>query len=595
MIPGIPGPADLVSDPAHARGTAPLAGRELIFIASLLVLQLATLSWQAWVLGLTFDEPWHLYASAKYWQGQDNTRPATVAPVAHLISGWVPGALGVEVRDAPGDQAVWAGDGAIETFFTLSREEVRRVFFWARAPFFIFPLLITALAWWWGRLLFGAPIAAFLAAAAALEPNLLAHGALVNSDVAAAFGLLWVAFAGWRFWRKPSLVPLMHFAISLAFAIETKFTLLAFCPLAAVVAALRYALDRRWRWAAAAAPIVAAICYAGLLASYQFHAGKPSGPMFQRELYEKDFFQDADRDFLWKYVRIPLPPQWVSGLNFLRNQGLEWGQPGYIAGRRIDPPEPFYFPLAMGVKFPIALQLLVLGGLLASAAALARKRVKPEHAFIWVPALLIFGLALPSHMLPGIRYVFPAFPLLILGIGFAIKPLETKPWGRAAAGCLLLWLAVASAQIYPQGLAYFNEWAGGPENGWKYLADSNIDWGQNLPELQRYADEHNLQHAGIAYFGMGFPEHFSKPGQFDVVPTPFCMDCVDTAVYKPKPGIYAISVNMLLGFFWPPEYENYFQYFREREPVAKAGYSIFIYEVKESDGPAATPQESSAN
>jgi hypothetical protein len=60
-------------------------------------------------------------------------------------------------------------------------------------------------------------------------------------------------------------------------------------------------------------------------------------------------------------------------------------------------------------------------------------------------------------------------------------------------------------------------------------------------------------------------------------------------VYKPKPGTYAISVNMLLGFFWTPEYENYFQYFREREPVAKAGYSIFIYEVKEGDAPVTNP------
>jgi hypothetical protein len=311
--------------------------------------------------------------------------------------------------------------------------------------------------------------------------------------------------------------------------------------------------------------------------------------MFQQELYEKDHFQDADRDFLWKYVRTPLPPQWVSGLNFLRNQGLEWGQPGYIAGRRIDPPEPFYFPLAMGVKFPIALQILVLVGLLVSAAMLLRKPTQPAHYFVWTPALLIFAMALPSHMLPGIRYVFPAFPLLILGAGFAVERLWIKPWGRAAAGCLLLWLAAASARIFPQGLAYFNEWAGGPENGWKYLADSNIDWGQNLPELQRYADEHNFEHAGIAYFGIGFPEHFARPGQFDVVPTPFCMDCVDTTVYKPKPGIYAISVNMLLGFFWPPEYENYFQFFREREPVAKAGYSIFIYRVGEGDIPSGAP------
>jgi hypothetical protein len=44
--------------------------------------------------------------------------------------------------------------------------------------------------------------------------------------------------------------------------------------------------------------------------------------------------------------------------------------------------------------------------------------------------------------------------------------------------------------------------------------------------------------------------------------------------------VYAISVNMLLGYFFPPGYQDYFGYFRERQPVGRAGWSILIYEVK---------------
>ena len=66
-----------------------------------------------------------------------------------------------------------------------------------------------------------------------------------------------------------------------------------------------------------------------------------------------------------------------------------------------------------------------------------------------------------------------------------------------------------------------------------------------------------------------------------MVPTPFCMECIEGKVLPPKPGIYAISVNMLLGYYWPPEYQDYFRHFRGREPDAKAGYSIFIYELRQ--------------
>jgi hypothetical protein len=34
--------------------------------------------------------------------------------------------------------------------------------------------------------------------------------------------------------------------------------------------------------------------------------------------------------------------------------------------------------------------------------------------------------------------------------------------------------------IYPHQLAYFNELAGGPRNGHKYLLGSSLDWGQDL-------------------------------------------------------------------------------------------------------------------
>ena len=47
----------------------------------------------------------------------------------------------------------------------------------------------------------------------------------------------------------------------------------------------------------------------------------------------------------------------------------------------------------------------------------------------------------------------------------------------------LKWQTVA-----PHYLAYFNELAGGPANGFKELVDSNLDWGQDLKNLKLWLD-----------------------------------------------------------------------------------------------------------
>ncbi len=40
--------------------------------------------------------------------------------------------------------------------------------------------------------------------------------------------------------------------------------------------------------------------------------------------------------------------------------------------------------------------------------------------------------------------------------------------------------ATSSLRNHPHSLSYFNEAAGGPENGWKHMLGSSFDWGQDL-------------------------------------------------------------------------------------------------------------------
>ena len=55
-----------------------------------------------------------------------------------------------------------------------------------------------------------------------------------------------------------------------------------------------------------------------------------------------------------------------------------------------------------------------------------------------------------------------------------------------------LWLAVSTLIIAPDYLAFFNLLAGGPSGGYRYLVDSNLDWGHDLPGMARYVQEQGI-------------------------------------------------------------------------------------------------------
>jgi hypothetical protein len=54
----------------------------------------------------------------------------------------------------------------------------------------------------------------------------------------------------------------------------------------------------------------------------------------------------------------------------------------------------------------------------------------------------------------------------------------------------LLATIASTLRVYPHQLAYFNELAGGPENGHRHLLHSNLDWGQDLLLVKEWCRSH---------------------------------------------------------------------------------------------------------
>jgi hypothetical protein len=190
------------------------------------------------------------------------------------------------------------------------------------------------------------------------------------------------------------------------------------------------------------------------------------------------------------------------------------------------------------------------------------------------------------------------FPFLFIGISrigivltdLGIRLKQRRPGIPMAIAALvfaaLAWNVHAAIRIHPHYISYFNEFAGGSDNGWRHLLESNIDWGQDLLFLKRWVKEHpEACPLKLAYYG-GFDPHLAGI-DYEAVP-----DGASLGEDGPPPGWYAISVNLVGGAEWrfydkwgqsihfPP---SAYIYFQQLSPVAKAGYSIFIYHVTAED------------
>jgi hypothetical protein len=93
---------------------------------------------------------------------------------------------------------------------------------------------------------------------------------------------------------------------------------------------------------------------------------------------------------------------------------------------------------------------------------------------------------------------------------------------------------------------------GGPENGYRYLVDSNLAWGQTTGVLDAYLQTHPRVQT-------------TPPAQS----------------YNPPPGRYVVNASYLQGIGIGDPYA--YEWFRHREPSAILGYSLLVYDVADRD------------
>jgi 4-amino-4-deoxy-L-arabinose transferase-like glycosyltransferase len=447
-------------------------------------------------------------------------------------------------------------------------------------------LLVFAFA----RELFGDTAAVLAVALFSLEPTMLAHGRVVQTDVPAAFGYLLLFYALHRYLRAPSLKRAALLGAAGGVACLAKFSMLLVAPVLGVVfLALWW---RALRGGVTYTPLAQA-CAAALAALLVINAAyffdhRPLGFEGVKWLHTGARENGNLVVAAVKAVTYVLPTDFVLGALWQVWHNRE-GHSASLLGQYSRTGWWYYFPVAFALKATIPFLLLSLSALGWGVRRFLRTRER-SLLFVLVPFAVYTCFVLLSRIDIGVRYYLPAYTFLFI-LGGALlermwksrrQMLKTRRAGAVAAALLLGWMCVEAVRAFPDHMTYMNQLASRAPHWW-YLSDSNVEWGDDVRALGEYLHARGETHVRAMTLSGFLTLHHYGVSYLDALAVP----------KGPPPRYTAVGASFINGSTVPEhlrgerpateeERINTFDEYRRRTPEKIFGGSIYLFR---EDGP----------
>jgi hypothetical protein len=487
----------------------------------------------------TGDEIAHLTAGYSYWKTDDyRLQPEN----GNLPQRWaaIP-LLSKDLKFPTKDQNAWrisdVWDMGFQWFYTCGND-LGAMLRAGRGMIALFGVATGLLVFYWCRRLYGDAAALLGAGLFAFCPTMLANGALVTSDMTATCMFLAAVTAFWAMAHRLTPLRILVFGLALGLLCVAKFSAPLIAPMCAILWGVRLAgspeLEAAWPYPArivgrgrvavqlVVATLLACVLAIGVIwASYGFRYAmyKQFEPNRIRSLVGWDVLEDQGGPIVpaLRFVREHklLPESYVYG--FAHTWRFSRYRKAFLNGDYRSTGWVQFFPYTTAVKTPLALfGLIGLAGIHAASRKRSR-RENLERLYEWAPLLSLFGIywafSLTSGLNIGHRHIMPVYPVLfVMAAGAASWVAGRTRWLGGLVCLLAAWFAAESLWIRPHYIQYFNELVG-PTDAWKHVVDSSLDWGQDLPSVRRWLDEHPEKGpVFISYFGSGDIDYYGIKG-----------------------------------------------------------------------------------
>ena len=547
----------------------------------------------AWADSLTFDEIEHITSGAAIWLEDDHRVGLSHPPLGRMWATWPLRWLDIAgfSHDWPG----WReGNGwLLGRSFLFRVNDGEWLGFVSRLNVIALLLSACVCVGWIATRCFGERAGLAALGLAVFSPTLLAHGHLVTTDMPVLAAMLASLLAFRLLLERLAAGRLALASLAVGACATTKLTGVFIAPALFAMAIVRAlqpeplplrifgrdetALATRGRRALALAACIALVGIAAVVSIWMVYGLRyaPAADMeanlhmstaptpFQQTIESQDdvwrahlydWQGEPNSGFPFAFIRAARDGRWLPEAYLLSAAFvLTYSNSGFLLGEVSAAGFPGYFPIAFALKTPLpTLCLLALG---VAALGTRRTAVRDPVAFAGVAMLgiVVIVAALGYAKNIGHRHLLPAYPLLFVVASAAVAWLGHAKLRWLLAG-LACWLLLSLASVRSNYLGYFNEFAGGPAGGARYLLDSNLDWGQDLKRLAKWAEAEGIDAIKLGYFGGADPTRYALP-PLELLPSeiPFGAPLAELGA-----GVYVISETQLGGVYFPPAREGYF-------------------------------------
>jgi hypothetical protein len=475
----------------------------LLLPAILLIIFVAQCLWFIQTQSFSLDEPGHIAAGLATWKYGRFVMQNDNPPLARKIA------------SAPLQFLTHVDVDNLQRTSNAMPPGLEPVHRWySRLPIVGLGLILAITLWLVVARLFSEAAAAFALGLFAFSAPMIAHFSLGTTDGAGVltFFLATIAFAAWvnsQTWRNACIL-----GIAVGMMLIAKFYA---APITVVLIGLMCFEAARQKRATAIkhAAVVGAIAFLIVCFGYNLHIARfhfANGIMdahFQHR--EQDWV--APVPFKSSFTLYVPGGDYLDGLARVYRTNKAWHN-SYLLGATAQNGFPAYHLFAILFKWPTLVLLLSGSGLVL----MLRPKIQLSRG-AWLAAVLplvFFLLALTAQLQIGDRHDLPIYPFLLILAGATWHYFRQSPKILAVLVLLAVANAVDLSRYAPDYLSYFTPLVR-PTQTWRYLGDSNIDWGQGMIALKKYQDAHPSEKLYVRTFGGVDPSFYGvRSERFEV-------------------------------------------------------------------------------
>lgn len=558
----------------------PLRAREIAALCFLLIVLSLQLFFSVRRESQTWDEGNHIFTGYRTWTHADFGLNPEHPPLVKLLT--TTPLLWSQPKSPALEERFFKEDAFLRGKEFLYQNDADQILSRTRTAAATLTLLAALVVFFGTREMFGTGAAFIALTLLTFDPNLLAHGALITTDVGLACFMFLGVYLFYRFVKAPSALRLIMAGVAVGLVLAVKHTGLLVLPILFLLTLCEIFREKISRHALKLLGSLALIAVIGWLVLWSFYGlrytARPEGLQLNPPLTE--YVKGLEPYQAWPISTAArwhiLPESYLYGLVDVKLTANYYTS--YVLGKVYAHGVWFYFPIAFLIKSTVG----VLALFLLSLGVVVTRRLKRwrEIIFLVVPVIFYLLVALTVGMNIGVRHILVVYVFLYVLIGGAAWSLiqAHRKWAYAV-GVLLLVHVVSSLAAFPNYIPYANELWGGPSQTHKYLTDSNSDWGQQLKSVKQYLDERGVKDCWFVYFAAGVVEtdYYGIPCK--PLPTLTTM-WLNLPIDVPRSinGPVLISASNLSGVELGPGSLDPYGQFKLLKPTAVIDRGVFVFD-----------------